>query len=134
MREARGNHQGALEDCDAALRLAELQGIIDADIFYNKGVVLDSLSRFQEAIEQYNRGINLEPTVPKHYNNRGYAKQQLELYQEAIADYSKSMELSEDFIATPYVNRTRCYEVRHLPVRFALCGNDLFVCFSLFRS
>jgi tetratricopeptide (TPR) repeat protein len=112
VRDALGNHAEALQDCDTALSLAQSRGIVDADIYYNKGVVLDSLKRFQEAIDQYNMALNIEPKVAKHFNNRGYAKQQLEMYQDAVNDYTKCLELSEQFIATPYVNRTRCYEVR----------------------
>ena len=40
---------------------------------YNRGVALGELTRFEEALQSYDRAIQLEPDFAEAYSNRGIA-------------------------------------------------------------
>lgn len=65
----------------------------DFEAYNNKGTALNKLKRYQEAIEFYNKSIELNPTYSAVYNGKGIALSNLERYQEAIEYYSKAIEL-----------------------------------------
>jgi tetratricopeptide (TPR) repeat protein len=50
--------------------------------------------RYNEAIAEYSRSINLLPNNPAPYVGRGYAYEKLEEYDKALADYTKVTELT----------------------------------------
>ena len=57
-------------------------------------------NRYQEAIKDYDRAIELNPDETTAFNNRGVAKQVIGDYAEAIGDYEKALELNpEDAMA-----------------------------------
>ena len=64
----------------------------DADASYkvnaynNRGVVYAALGQYQEAIQDYNQAIELDPKHLYAYNNRGVAYAALGQHQEAIRD------------------------------------------------
>ena len=57
---------------------------------------MNALGKFQEAIEDYNKTIELNPNYEVIYNDRGVAKANLDNFQEAIEDYNKVIELMPD--------------------------------------
>ena len=62
--------------------------------FFNRGNAQQELRNFKEAIEDYNKAIELDPKDPKKFNNRGNAQQELEKFKEAIEDYNKAIKLN----------------------------------------
>ena len=64
---------------------------------YNKG-------KYKEAIEKYDKAIELNSNYAELYNNLGIAKGKLGQHQEAIADYDKVIELNPNY-AIAYSNR-----------------------------
>ena len=51
------------------------------------------MGRFEESLPDYNKALEIEPTLAKAYINRGIAYSQLGQYEKAIADYEKGLEL-----------------------------------------
>ena len=54
------------------------------------------LENYDNAIEYYNKAIELKPDYVYAYNNRGNAKYSLGKFQDAIEDYNKVIELMPD--------------------------------------
>ena len=52
--------------------------------FYNQG-------KYEDAIKDYNRAIELNPNEPFNWNNRGNSFKNLKRYEEAIKDYNKAI-------------------------------------------
>jgi tetratricopeptide (TPR) repeat protein len=78
--------------------LLELQNVIDKTIHtahgYNSfGNLFYDLGRFNQAIEQYKKAIELDPAYVVAYNNRGLALRSLGKYEEALTQYLKATEL-----------------------------------------
>ncbi|KAF0144671.1 MAG: protein kinase [Nitrospirae bacterium] len=60
----------------------------------NKGVSLDSLGKYQEAIACYYKALEINPGYGFAWNNKGNALGMLGKYQEAIACYDKALEIN----------------------------------------
>jgi tetratricopeptide (TPR) repeat protein len=67
------------------VRTAFLRG----NYFYNQG-------KYDEALADYNRSLELRPDNPAILNNRGRTYDELGRYDEALADYNRSLELKPD--------------------------------------
>jgi CHAT domain-containing protein len=61
---------------------------------YNKGVLLDSLGRYEEALASYVRAIKINPDIYKAWHNRGVALSNLGRCREAIASYEQAIKLN----------------------------------------
>lgn len=74
----------ALIDYEASLEL-------EPDVYtYNvHGSIISSLGRVEEAIQQFNRAIELEPAYSESYFNRGYAYELLGETDRAVADFEQ---------------------------------------------
>lgn len=55
---------------------------------------------FENAIVDYTKSLELNPSNAAAYNNRGFAYRKLGRYDEAIADYTVSLELAPENIKT----------------------------------
>ena len=60
------------------------------------------LENYDNAIEYYNKAIELKPDYVYAYNNRGNAKSDLGNFQEAIEDFNKAIELMPDYAKAYY--------------------------------
>eukprot|EP00048_Salpingoeca_helianthica_P016275 m.231405 g.231405 ORF g.231405 m.231405 type:complete len:476 (-) comp18355_c0_seq1:61-1488(-) len=58
--------------------------------------------KFQHAIEEYTKAIELDPNVPTYYCNRAMAYIKLEGYGAAVADATKAIELDNNCIKAYY--------------------------------
>lgn len=76
--------------------------------YFNIAYTLDFLDSIEEAIDYYNKSIELKSDYHLSYNNRGYEYFRLEKYNEAIKDYSISIELKDDYYLS-YYNRGIAY-------------------------
>ena len=72
---------------------------------YNKGVALANESRYDEAIAEYNKAIELDPKCAQAYANRGYAYMSKGLSDLATGDFNKAIELSMDTDLTLYAKK-----------------------------
>ncbi|MBF0522331.1 MAG: tetratricopeptide repeat protein [Candidatus Omnitrophica bacterium] len=64
--------------------------------FNNRGKALAEMGKQEEAIEDFNRGIAINPTTWALYINRGIGYQTLGRYKEAYDDFTKVIQNSRD--------------------------------------
>jgi tetratricopeptide (TPR) repeat protein len=72
----------------------------------NRGNVYADLGNYRQAIEDYNRSIEIKPGAVS-YNDRGAAYADLGNYRQAIEDYNRSIEIKPS--AVSYFNRGVMY-------------------------
>jgi len=65
----------------------------NARAYYNLGVNLRGLWRYDEEIQYYKKAIELDPNYVDAYDNLGVIYSNLEKYEDAIAYYQKAIEL-----------------------------------------
>jgi tetratricopeptide (TPR) repeat protein len=76
-----------------------------ASTLYKRGHAYIQDDRFEEAIEQLNGAIKLDPAMSLAYNARGYAHMRMLQYQEALSDFDVAIMLNPDY-ANAYMNRS----------------------------
>jgi tetratricopeptide (TPR) repeat protein len=64
--------------------------------------------RPEQALEDYNRAIQIKPHVAAGYLGRANTLQVLGRYEESIVDYDKTLEIKSD-LANAYINRASAY-------------------------
>lgn len=83
-----------------------------SETYNNEGLELYDLGKYEEAIELYDKAINLENKgirdIEICYYNRGRAYFKLENYEKAIGDYTKAIEISPK--SKYYSDRAVAYE------------------------
>ncbi|MGB5595240.1 MAG: tetratricopeptide repeat protein, partial [Crocosphaera sp.] len=68
----------------------------DYEAWYNRGIALDDLGRYEEAIASYDKALEIKPDKDEAWNNRGVALYNLGRYEDAIASYDKALEFKPD--------------------------------------
>ncbi|MEL6351539.1 MAG: tetratricopeptide repeat protein, partial [Cyanobacteria bacterium J06627_28] len=63
----------------------------------SRGNTLRDLERYQEALDSYDRAIELQPDYHYAWNSRGNTLRDLERYQEALDSYDRAIELQPDY-------------------------------------
>lgn len=89
MRKA-GNYSGALEKYDLALKTSK-----DHRIYYQKGIVLKSLNKYDEAEKAFQKCVEAQPDFALAYNSLGGVYFADGKYQEAIDSFEKFKELAD---------------------------------------
>ena len=64
-----------------------------ADVYYNCGNALNELNRKQDAVDQFKRCLEINPTHASAHHNCGNALRDLKEVDDALEHYSKSSEL-----------------------------------------
>ena len=59
----------------------------------NKGLALDKLGRYQEAVDSYEKALKIDPGYVKAWNNKGLALDKLGRYQEAVDSYERALSI-----------------------------------------
>ena len=73
-------------------------------VHFYRGLAKYTSGKYEEAIEDYNKSIEINPQIPVAYNNRGLAKEALGKYKEALDDYNKAIEIDPQY-AVAHNNR-----------------------------
>ena len=76
----------------------------DADAAFQRGVELQEIGRFAEAIKAYDEAIRLGSSFLVAYNNRGAAYGAIKQYERAIPDFDRAIELNPKYTEA-YCNR-----------------------------
>jgi protein O-mannosyl-transferase len=77
-------------------------------IYYNRGVTHVPLGNYRQAIEDFNKAIEIKPDYIDAYYNRGHAYADLGNYRQAIEDYGRVIKIKPDS-ADAYNNRGVAY-------------------------
>jgi len=64
--------------------------------YFFRGYALAGLRKYKDAISDYNRSIDLDPSVALVFYSRGYAKSEVGDLAGAIEDYTKSLNLDQN--------------------------------------
>ena len=75
----------------------------------DQGYKLAEEGRYDEAIEECNKAIELDPNLAMAYNNRAWAYNEKGQWDLAIADCNKTIELDPN-LAMAYGNRALAYK------------------------
>lgn len=100
------------DDLEVKLRQIFQEGQSDeakqAQIFYNRGVVLMKEGRYEEALKQFEQILSVYEHAEVYYN-LGYIKTAQNRYQEAIKFFRKATQINKTF-AGAYRMMAKCYE------------------------
>lgn len=83
----RGEHLRALGEFDLAAKSSPNVAIV----FYNRGIALSSLHRFDEAAASYQQAVALRPEMAEAHYNLGLALRAMGRVEEAIASYKRAV-------------------------------------------
>ena len=107
-----GHIERAAADFNMAIKIQPDLG----DPYVNLGVMLIKERKYQEALTQINKGLELGMGFPHlGYYNRAVAEQMLGQYKEAYYDYKKSVELEPSFAAAE--ERLKDFTVTKAPAK-----------------
>ncbi|MEM2088958.1 MAG: tetratricopeptide repeat protein [Thermoproteota archaeon] len=68
--------------------------ITDPHYYNNKGIVLIHLGKYEEAINEFDKAVRLNPKNPDYHNNKGLALLNLRRYKEAEKEFTKAVRLN----------------------------------------
>jgi tetratricopeptide (TPR) repeat protein len=77
--------------------------------YNSRGNAYHDLRNYKQAIEDYNRAIEIRPSYAMAYNNRGNAYNGLGNYRQAIEDLDRAIEIRPSY-AEAYNNRGNAYK------------------------
>ena len=77
-------------------------------IYNHRGAAYVALGNYNQAIEDYDRAIEIRPGYVDAYNNRGSAYKGLGNYRRAIEDYDRAIEIRPGYVDA-YNNRGNAY-------------------------
>jgi tetratricopeptide (TPR) repeat protein len=86
----------------------ETEGLSEAEQHFEAGNELQEQGQPREAIEEYNKAIELDPEMADAYNNRGRAYIVRGMYESAIEDLDEAIRLDPE-MAIAYNNRGLAY-------------------------
>ena len=92
-----GKYDDALKSLDRALSWGPTASLYNA-----KGNLLTLMERYEEAIENYNLALEIEPDNEEFWNNKGYAFFMIGLYDEAIESYDRAIQINPRYKAAWY--------------------------------
>lgn len=108
----RGQFDRAVALYDEALATPEVSDFVQASIYSDRGVAKWRMKQTKEAIDDFNKAIQLAPENATAYNNRGNALMDLGHPEEAIKDFDRAIALSPSYGAA-YNNRGNAYAALH---------------------
>jgi tetratricopeptide (TPR) repeat protein/S1-C subfamily serine protease len=76
--------------------------------YVNRGILYRRQQKYELALDDYNKAIELNPNHANAYNNRGNLYQDLQKYELALDDFNKAIEINPNF-AILYYNRGGLY-------------------------
>jgi tetratricopeptide (TPR) repeat protein len=91
-----------------APRTAPVLGQFTSIDYANRGNTYRSLRRYDEALRDHSRAIELDPTFAQAYSNRGVTYRKLQRYNEALADFDRAIQLAPS-LAEAFSNRGNVY-------------------------
>jgi tetratricopeptide (TPR) repeat protein len=103
-----GNYDEAIEFYSLAIEAADLPDKSLAYVFNNRGASYRNLNRYNQAIEDYDAAIRLNPEYATAFYNRGIAYDRKGFYGLAIDDFDTAIRLNPD-LSDAYNQRGLAY-------------------------
>jgi tetratricopeptide (TPR) repeat protein len=103
-RRDQGRTQEALADYDAAISLKP-----DGALYNSRAKLYFNLQKFPEAMENYNKAIEMDSTQGEYYVNRGAVFALTNQLERSLMDFNKGLQLDPDH-ANGYKNRSLVYQ------------------------
>lgn len=75
-----------------------------APLYIQRGIIYGMQTKFDQAIPDFTKGIELDPKMHEAYYSRGLAYAKTDDKDKALKDYNKTIELSPEY-ASAYYNR-----------------------------
>ena len=101
---------GDLDTCSNALQYGSLSQRDLLATLVNRGIVAVALEDYQQAVRDYERAVELNPSSGEVYVNRGNLFFMGEALDKAVAEYSTAIELGLTKEHIAYYNRGLAYE------------------------
>lgn len=79
-----------------------------APLYIQRGIIFGMQTKFEQAIPDFTKGIELDPKMPEAFYSRGLAYTKTDDDKKALLDYNKAIELSPSY-ASAYYNRGLVY-------------------------
>lgn len=74
----------------------------DAVDYYNKGIDLINMGKYEEAIQAFDKAVERNPKIAAAWNNKGEALNNLSKYNEAIKVFDKAIEINPQYAMALY--------------------------------
>jgi len=74
------------------------------EIWTQKGIMNTNLGKYETAVNDFNRALDMDPEYVLAHNGRGMAYLEMELYDEAVSDFETAIALDPGF-SLAYFNR-----------------------------
>lgn len=87
----------------------KLEGHNAFEVYYKRGLAYSEFGMYKDALEDFNKVIELYPQFNYGYFYRGSSYWQLGKYEQAIVDFTKAIELDAKDLHS-YYNRGLCYK------------------------
>ncbi|OPX69939.1 MAG: lipoprotein NlpI [Methanoregulaceae archaeon PtaB.Bin056] len=97
-------YQQKLDDALVTCERALLLNPKSSSSWVLKGLILDDLGRYQEALNAYDEAITLKPNSHIAYNNKGNTLKHMVRYDEALEAYDQSLKINPSY-TTAYYNK-----------------------------
>lgn len=101
--------QGKPELAEPYLLKATSQAKPSADYFYNHGLCLAQLGRLNEAVDAYQKAIELKPSYPAALSNLANLRRDMGQFHEALEGYAAALSIDSKY-ALAFFNRGVLYE------------------------
>ena len=109
-----GSPERGVRICSDAITAENLSPHQQAKILSDRGYYLVGLDRYDEAIADYNRSIELNPDMGGTYNRRGYAYRGKRDWEAALKDLNRAVEMLPDFAEARYSRGRVHFELGHI--------------------
>ncbi len=87
----------------------KLEGHASFEVYYKRGLAYSEFGMYKDALEDFNKVVELYPKFNYGYFYRGSSYWHLRKYEQAIADFTKAIELDAKDLHS-YYNRGLCYK------------------------
>ncbi|MDZ4837073.1 MAG: tetratricopeptide repeat protein [Candidatus Melainabacteria bacterium] len=85
------------DKAEAAITVAMKSCGLDADLFFSRGLARYQMGRKDEAVEDYDEAIKIEPQRKEYFNDRGYVLMELGRSDDAKKDFRKALEIDPHY-------------------------------------
>jgi tetratricopeptide (TPR) repeat protein len=100
-----GNAKDGIAACNEALDTAALQVRDRAATYVNRGILYSRTDDANQAVNDYNEGLRMDPDLAEGYVDRGAALIMLRRYDEALQDVNKGIALGASRLQIAYYDR-----------------------------